>query len=158
MFLRANSLQLCLALCDPMDCNPPGSCVHGILQAIILERVAISYSRGSSLPRDQTCVSSQFLLWQQILYHCATWEDTLKAASVSSRKRNNIWTHQAHYTSGSWTQGFPGFCLVNRRSSRRHEDFENPLYTSGQQWIMKKSHQTKLLESFCRRNTSEYRH
>ena len=53
----AKSLQLCPTICDPMDYSPPGSSVHGILQARILEWVAISYSRGSSGPRDQTCVS-----------------------------------------------------------------------------------------------------
>ena len=50
--------QLCLTLCDLMDCSLPGSSVHGILQARILELVAISFSRGSSQPRDQTRVSS----------------------------------------------------------------------------------------------------
>ena len=45
--------QSCLTLCDPMDCNPPGSSVHGTLQARILEWVAISYSRGSSQPRNE---------------------------------------------------------------------------------------------------------
>ena len=49
--------QSCLTLCDPMDCSPVGSSVHGILQARILEWVAISFSRGSSEPRDQTQVS-----------------------------------------------------------------------------------------------------
>ena len=49
--------QLCLTLCDPMDCNLPGSSVHGILQARILEWAAIPFSRGSSRPRDQTQVS-----------------------------------------------------------------------------------------------------
>ena len=44
----AKSLQLCPAVCDPMDWSPPGSSVHGILQARILEWVAISSSRGSS--------------------------------------------------------------------------------------------------------------
>ena len=44
-------------LCDPMDCSPPGSSVHGILQARILVWVAISSSKGSSQPRDQTYVS-----------------------------------------------------------------------------------------------------
>ena len=42
--------QSCPTLCDPMDCSPPGSSVHGIFQARILELVAISYSRGSSHP------------------------------------------------------------------------------------------------------------
>ena len=41
--------QSCLTLCDPMDCNPPGSSVHGLLQARILEWVAISFSRLSGV-------------------------------------------------------------------------------------------------------------
>ena len=57
--------------CDPMDCSPPSSSVHGIIQAIILEWIAIFFSRGSSWPRDQTRVSC---IGRQILYHCATWE------------------------------------------------------------------------------------
>ena len=44
--------QLCPALCSPMDCNSPGSSVHGILQTRILEWVVIPFSRGSSQPRD----------------------------------------------------------------------------------------------------------
>ena len=42
----------CLTLCDPMDCSPPGSSVHGILQARTLEWVAVPFSRASSQPRD----------------------------------------------------------------------------------------------------------
>ena len=58
--LKSELLLLCCALScptlgDPMDCSPPGSSVHRILQARILESVAISYSRGPSQPRDQTC-------------------------------------------------------------------------------------------------------
>ena len=49
--------QLCPTLCDPMSCSLPGSSVHRILQARILQGVAISFSRGSSQPRDQTQVS-----------------------------------------------------------------------------------------------------
>ena len=48
--------QLCLTLCDPMDFSLPGSSIHGIFQARILEWVAISFSRGTSPPRDQTWV------------------------------------------------------------------------------------------------------
>ena len=59
--------QSCPTLCDPMDCSPLGSTAHGILQARILEWVAISFSRGSSQPRDQTQVSHiagrRFNLW-----------------------------------------------------------------------------------------------
>ena len=49
--------QKYLTLCDPVNCSLPCSSVHEILQVRILERVAISSSRGSSGPRDQTCVS-----------------------------------------------------------------------------------------------------
>ena len=49
--------QSCLTLCDPMDCSLPGSSVHGVFQAIVLEWIAISFSRGSSQPKDQTWVS-----------------------------------------------------------------------------------------------------
>ena len=48
--------------------------VHGIFQAGLLEPVAISYSRVSSLPREQTCISFISCTGRQILYHCVTWE------------------------------------------------------------------------------------
>ena len=51
---RANLLQLCLILCDPMDRSPPGSSVHGILQARTLEWITMPSSRASSQPRDIT--------------------------------------------------------------------------------------------------------
>ena len=54
--------QSCPTLCDPKDCSPPGSSVHGILQAGILEWVAISFSRGSSHLRDWTQVSCVFYI------------------------------------------------------------------------------------------------
>ena len=63
----AKALQLYLTLCNPMDCSPPGSFIHRILQARILEWVAISFSRGSSWPRNRTRVSHtggrRFNLW-----------------------------------------------------------------------------------------------
>ena len=46
--------QLCLTLCNPMDCSLPGASVRGILQARILEWVAIPFSRGSSQPGDRS--------------------------------------------------------------------------------------------------------
>ena len=61
----------CPTLCDPMDCSPPGSSVHGIAQARILEWVAISLSRGSSWPRDRTHVSC---IGRWILYQGASRE------------------------------------------------------------------------------------
>ena len=61
--------QLCLALCEPVDCSPPGSSVHGILQARILECVAMPSSRGSSQPRDWTHISCICSNSRWILYH-----------------------------------------------------------------------------------------
>ena len=59
--------QSCPTLCDPMDGSLPGSAVHGVFQARILEWAAISFSRGSSQPRDRTCVSCiadrHFTVW-----------------------------------------------------------------------------------------------
>ena len=64
---RKWSHATCRTLCDLVDCSPPGSSVHGILQARILEWVAISFSKGSFQPRDQTLVSCiagrRFILW-----------------------------------------------------------------------------------------------
>ena len=61
-----------LTLCDPMDCSLPGSSVHGIFQARILEWVAIFSSRGSSQPKDQTRPSCSSCTGRQILYQWAT--------------------------------------------------------------------------------------
>ena len=60
-----------VSLCDPMDCNPPGSSVHGILLTAILEWVAMPFCRGSSWHGDQTHVS---WICRQIPYHWATRE------------------------------------------------------------------------------------
>ena len=62
-------LQSCPTLCNPMDCCLPGSSVFGILQAKILEWIAIPSSRGSSIPRDWTCVSFLSCLSRKVLYH-----------------------------------------------------------------------------------------
>ena len=66
-------------LCDPMDCSLPGSSIHGIFQAIVLEWVAISFSRGSSWPRDRTQVSCivdrHFTIWatREVLFTIKAW-------------------------------------------------------------------------------------
>ena len=61
--------KLCPTLCDPIDCNPPGSSVCGISQSRILEWVAIVFSRGSSPPRDGAHVT---YIRRRVLYHRAT--------------------------------------------------------------------------------------
>ena len=84
--------------CDPMDCSLPGSSVHGISQARILEWVTISSSRGSSWPRDGTQVSC---IGRRILYHWATREplgsvplsSTLTTVSIISLGALPCWSH-----------------------------------------------------------------
>ena len=56
-YSRVCVAHLCPAICNPMDCGSPGSSAHGILQAGILEWVAFPFSKVSSQPRDQTCIS-----------------------------------------------------------------------------------------------------
>ena len=63
--------QSCPTLCDPMECSPQGSSVHGILQSRILEWVAMASFRGSSQLRGRTSISCISCIGRQILYHCA---------------------------------------------------------------------------------------
>ena len=78
-------------LCDPMDCNPPGSSVHGILQARILNLVAFPFSRKSFQPRDQTWVSCTagrfFTIW------------------ATRDVKNRIWTYSYRCTKSGITWG-----------------------------------------------------
>ena len=79
MLLFSNT-QSCLTVCDSMDCCPPGSSVHGISQARILEWVAISFFRGSSWPRDQAHISTDSLLshqWSEVSQSCPTLCDPM---------------------------------------------------------------------------------
>ena len=69
MWVHVKSLQSCLTLCNPMNCSPPGSSVFRILQARILEWVAISFSTGSSWPRYRTHVSYISSNGRWVLYH-----------------------------------------------------------------------------------------
>ena len=79
---------------NSMDCSSPGSSGHGILHAIVLAWIAISSSRGSSQPRDQTCI---FCIGRWILNHCATWE--------AQGFMHNAQTHQTVHIKymGFWT-------------------------------------------------------
>ena len=76
--------QSCLTLCDPMDCSPPGSSVHGIYQAMVLEWIAIYFSKGSSQSRNRTRVS-------HIVDRCFTiWatREVLEIHETSNRQSN----------------------------------------------------------------------
>ena len=77
IFICVKNINPCLGILvcvlsvrsDPMDYSPPGSSVHGIFQARTLEQVAISSSRGSSQPRNETCVSCISCIGSRTLYH-----------------------------------------------------------------------------------------
>ena len=69
LLLLGSVTKSCLTICDPVDCSPPGSSVHGIFQAKILEKFAISSSKGYSRPRDQTCVFCVSCIGRRILYN-----------------------------------------------------------------------------------------
>ena len=99
-----DQLQCCLVtksyptLCNPMDCSPPGSSVHEISQARILERVAISFSRGSSQPRNRThisCLAGRFFTTEppgrQLEGSCAVsckWFSFYMCLVLSNTKKN----------------------------------------------------------------------
>ena len=77
--------------CDPMDYSLSGFSVHGISQVRILERVAISFSWGSSGPRDGTyvsCISCVSCIVRWILYHCATWEAPSPHATATAAAKS----------------------------------------------------------------------
>ena len=80
------SPQLCLTLCDPVDCSPPGSSVHGTLQVRILQWVAMPSSRGSSQPRDWTCISMSPASAGGLFTTSATWEAPENSNRDSSTK------------------------------------------------------------------------
>ena len=81
------SLQSCLTLCDRMDYCPPGSSVHGVLQARILEWVAMPSSRWSSCPRGGTCISCVPCIARRFF----TAEPPGKALTVMCKQHTNSW-------------------------------------------------------------------
>ena len=88
--------QLCLTHCDPMACSPPGSSVHGMIQARILEWVAIFSSRGSSQPRDRTHVSCVSYISRWILYHSTTQEAPRTGIAGINNSSNESKTVKGH--------------------------------------------------------------
>ena len=83
--------QLCSTLYDIIDCSPPGSSVHGLLQARILEWVAIPFSRGSSWPKDQTQVSciagGFFTVWATLTFYRMVNSEQLYANEKNNGKK-----------------------------------------------------------------------
>ena len=95
--------QSCLTLCDPMDCSLPGSSVHGIFQARILEWVAFPFSRRSSWPRDWTWVSRvvgrHFTIWATKKSERGELKNWLKTQH-SENYDHGIWSH--HFMENRW--------------------------------------------------------
>ena len=76
----------CVLLCNSMDCSPPGSSIHGVFQARIMEWVAISYSRGSSQPRDRLLCLLHCQV-DSLLHHLESPIQKKKKLVVQKRKR-----------------------------------------------------------------------
>ena len=112
----------CLTLCDPIDCSPPGSTVHGIFQARILQWVAISFSRGSSRPRDPTYMSC-IGMW--ILYHWATTE-TLICIFSSVQSLSRVWLFATPWIAAHQAS----LSITNSRSSLRLTSIESVMPSS----------------------------
>ena len=92
--MRAKSLQLCLTLCNPMDCSPPGPFVHGILQERILELVVIPFSRRSSQPRDQIRV-----------FFIAGGFFTAWATTAAQKQKKYLQNRKTFHRLREWTYG-----------------------------------------------------
>ena len=109
--------QLCPTLCNPMACSLPGSSVHGIFQARILMWVAISFSMGSSWPRDWTwvsCIAGRFFPPGKAILlltaHCLThWFRSQPTCNVC-HSLSCVWLFAAPWTAaryGPLSGGFP---------------------------------------------------
>ena len=145
--------QLCLTLCDPMDWGLPGSSLQGILQARILEWIAIPFFRGSSQPRDWTLVShiagKFFIIWAireaKDIYLISLWE--LRYSHKESYSLLFLVPHTSVVTGKKvkwfWFQtdhnidSFVHSCyLIIEQTSKRHDAllFSSVMYSS--QWFL----------------------
>ena len=79
--VHAKLLQLCLTVCDPMDCSPPGSSVHGIPQARIQQWIAIPSSRGSSQPWIKPVSLVSPALGSRFFTTSTTWDALINVKS-----------------------------------------------------------------------------
>ena len=113
--------QSCPTLWDPMNCSPPGSSVHGISQARILECIAISSSRGSSWPRDWTGISCNSFIAGRIFPRWATRKALLHTLLLLSRIRLHE-LQQARLPCPSLSPGVcSNLCPLSQWCHRHHE-------------------------------------
>ena len=102
-------LQSWAALCNPMDCSPPGSSVHGILQVRILEWVAMPSSRRSSQPRDRTQMSHVSCIGSRFFTTSSIWKAQFSSVHFSrSVVSNSLWPHGLQYARPPCPSPTPG--------------------------------------------------
>ena len=126
--------QSCQTLCDPKDGNLPGSEVHGIFQARILEWAAISFSRGSSQPRDRTRVSCiadrSFTIWAtREAQECSNYRTIALGSHTSKVMLKILQARLQQYLNHELPDGLAGF----RESWRTRDQIANI------HWVIKKS-------------------
>ena len=132
--------QLCLTLCDPMDCSPPGSSAHGILQTGILEWVAFPFSKGSSRPRVWTslsCIADRFFtVWatrdEYRLKMAHSWHSSLEKCP---------WPNGGHPS-----QVMTPFCPLSRHQWLTYMGYRSPTPGFMQEQLCGTSH---ALEQAC---------
>ena len=119
--IHPSCAQSCLTLCDPTDCSPPVSSVHGISEARILEWVVIFSSRGSSRPRDWThvsgiaggvftveplgkpCVCMYMLILECT---CHEWQETVLYGKPFFHWMENEWSHSVSWLAHLWVRRY----------------------------------------------------
>ena len=138
--------------CDPMDCSSPGSSVDGILQARILEWVAIPFSRGSSRPRDRSwvsCIAGRFFTAESpgkpsftVLQLRKAWDFIVITASCFLCVYTNFDSFRRPYGSGFWSTAYVSstWTLINTESSCQLEILRGRGSTVGTRnlgWILR---------------------
>ena len=106
---------MCLTLFNPVGYSPPGSSVHGILQTGILEWVAISFSGGSSRPRDQTCISSVSCTGRRVLYQWSHLGSPKRRKGNCRQRLHGAATLKLYDFTYSWVPSICKFCLYSFR-------------------------------------------
>ena len=125
--MHAKSLQLCLTLCDPMGCSPPGSSVHGILQARILEYVSMPSSRGSSQSWDLS----------------QSWNRYKNKVLISPALIGRFFTTSASWEA-LWDVNYPSKYLFSIEQGKK-SGLENYTQMATVYWWISLKHQTKVL-------------
>ena len=127
-------IQLCLTLCDPMDCSLLGSSVYGIFQVRVLEWVAISFSRGSSQPRDWTwvpCIVGRcFTIWATREVRSLLMNYCFDICSWYSTLRNNFLFEYYIY----WIKSY--FCMFKCWNLVKWNNYSIAITSASEYWTV----------------------